>query len=277
MKIDSHQHFWNYIPAAYKWIHHPALMHDFLPDQLMPLLESCQFDGTVAVQARSSLEETAWLLKLAEKYTFIKGVVGWADLCDPDLASHLEVSAASRRFCGIRTSLRVDSDEPEHFEPDFLKGMVILGEFNVAFDILIRPAQLPMAYLLVDTFPEQVFVLDHIANPAIEDHIMEPWVSDMRKLATLPNVYCKLSGMVTRASHTSWQKSDFGPYLDVVFDAFGAERLMIGSDWPVCTQAASYQQTIDIVLDAIADFTLDERRAILGETANHAYGLHIEA
>ena len=273
MKIDAHQHFWNYVPDEYKWIRHPALMHDFTPNDLMPLMADCGFEGTVAVQARSTLEETQWLLNLADRYAFIKGVVGWVDMCDPDLRTHLTGFSSHSFFCGVRTGLRVDAENSHLLDGDFLAGMALLGEFDAAFDLLIRPPQLSLARILVESFPEQVFVLDHIANPPIENHIIDPWADDIRRLASFPNVFCKVSGMVTRADHDCWRKQDIFPYMKVVFDAFGPERLMIGSDWPVCTQAATYQQTMDIVQDFVGDLSPANRDAVLGETAARAYGL----
>jgi L-fuconolactonase len=153
--------------------------------------------------------------------------------------------------------------------------MAVLGDFDAAFDILIRPTQLKTACRLVAQFPEQVFVLDHIANPPIRDGILEPWADDVSQLASYSNVYCKLSGMVTRADHEKWQKNDFSPYISVVLKAFGPERVMIGSDWPVCTQAAPYQQTMSIVLDAVKKLSPAQRDAVLGNTAAHAYGLRV--
>ncbi|MDF1513307.1 MAG: amidohydrolase family protein, partial [Anaerolineae bacterium] len=254
-------------------------MHDFLPGDLVPLMKQTGFEGTVAVQARTILEETRWLLDLAEHNKFIKGVVGWVDLCDPELSHHLEVFSADPVFCGVRTHIRTDPADADRVGTCFLKGMEVLGAYDTAFDILIRPEQLSIAYVLTERFPEQVFVLDHIANPPINPPIKEgsidSWATDIRNLACLPNVYCKVSGMVTRGDHEHWSASDFKPYLDVVFDAFGVQRLMIGSDWPVCTQAASYQQTMALVVDAVQSLVPDSQDAVLGGTAARAYGLNV--
>ncbi len=273
MRIDAHQHYWHYSPAGYKWIGHPALMHDFLPEDLIPLLAESAFDGTVAVQARSTLQETQWLLDLAKQYTFIKGVVGWLDLCDPGIAEPLTSWSSNPLFCGVRTGIRVNPDDAQQVHKDFIKGMALLGEFNTTFDILISPAQLLLAGNLVEQFPSQVFVLDHIANPPIKEHRVDPWEANIRHLASFPNVYCKVSGMVTRADHEHWQVDDFRPYLDIVFEAFGPDRLMIGSDWPVCTQAATYQQTMNIVVEAVSSLTQAEQDAVLGGTAVRAYNI----
>jgi L-fuconolactonase len=273
MRVDAHQHFWHYILSEYRWIHHPALMQDFMPDDLAPLMATREFEGTIAVQARSSLEETQWLCDLAGQFPFIKGVVGWVDLCDTNIREHLALFSANPVFRGVRTSIRTDQEQPEKFDGDFLNGMAILGEFEKTFDILIRPDHLPLATALVERFPEQIFILDHIANPPIKEKHINPWEADIRNLARHPRVYCKVSGMVTRADHEKWSKDDFKPYLDVVFDAFGPERLMIGSDWPVCTQAATYQQTMDIVLDAVAGLPAVARDAVLGGTAIQVYNI----
>jgi L-fuconolactonase len=238
-------------------------------------MEDCGFEGTVAVQARQILEETRWLLELAEHHPFIKGVVGWVDLCDPDLRTHLTEFSSNPLFCGVRTGLRTDPDDDQQLDADFLTGMAVLGDFDTAFDILIRPAQLQIATKLVSRFPEQVFVLDHIANPPIKEQVLEPWAEDIGQLANYTNVYCKVSGMVTRADHDAWQKDDFSPYISVVLNAFGPERLMIGSDWPVCTQATTYQQTMSIVLNALETLPLKQRDAVLGKTAAYAYGLRV--
>jgi L-fuconolactonase len=275
MRIDAHQHFWKYNPREYKWIRPGVLMHNFMPDDLVPLMAECAFDGTVTVQARTTLEETRWLLDLAAEYPFIKGVVGWVDLCADDLQETMTEFTTNPLFCGVRTSLRVDKDDTHSLEVSFLAGMEILGDFDVAFDLLIRPQQLPMASQLVKTFPEQVFVLDHIANPSIKEHVLEPWATDIRSLAENSNVFCKVSGMVTRADHDNWGREDFQPYLDVVFNVFGVERLMIGSDWPVCTQAASYQQTMNLVLDAVGDLPALECDRILGLNTVNAYKLKL--
>ncbi|TFG67072.1 MAG: amidohydrolase [Anaerolineales bacterium] len=274
MRIDAHQHYWRYSPAEYKWIGHPALMHDFMPEDLIPLLAGNAFDGTVAVQARSTLQETQWLMDLAEQYTFIKGVVGWLDLCDPGITEILTAWCANPLFCGVRTGIRVSPVDAQQVHKDFLRGMALLGEFNTTFDILISPVQLPLASCLVEKFPSQVFVLDHIANPPIKDQQVDPWDANIHHLASFPNVFCKVSGMVTRADHEHWHADDFRPYLDIVFEAFGPDRLMIGSDWPVCTQAATYQQTMDIVIEAVSTMTQVERDAVLGGTAVRAY--HIQ-
>lgn len=273
MKIDAHQHFWTYTPDEYTWIRTDVLKHDFAPGDLSPLLAAAGFDGTVAVQARSMVKETAWLLDLAGAYPFIAGVVGWLDVAGDSLAADLEQFSAQRKFCGVRCGIQTDPDDPNRPGDAFLRGLRTLADFDKTFDLLIRPPQLPLACAVVEAVPGLRFVLDHIANPPITAHVLSPWDVDLRRLASYPNVACKVSGMVTRADHVAWQPADFRPYLDVVFDAFGPDRLLIGSDWPVCTQAATYQQTMGIVLAYVEQLSPAERAAVLGETAKRMYKL----
>jgi L-fuconolactonase len=273
MKIDAHQHFWTYTPDEYKWIRTDDLKHDFMPDDLAPLLAEVGFDGTVAVQARSMAKETTWLLELANRYEFITGVVGWLDVTDDDLGKTLERFSEHPVFCGVRCGIKTDPDDPGRPSAAFLRGLRTLATFDKTFDVLVRPPKLPLSCLVIEAVPEVRFVLNHIAKPLIAEQVLEPWETDMRRLAAAPNVTCKVSGMVTCADHVAWQADDFRPYLDVVFEAFGPERLLIGSDWPVCTQAASYQQTMGIVLDYIAQLSQKDRNAVLGETAARVYRL----
>ncbi|HEX9921672.1 MAG TPA: amidohydrolase family protein [Anaerolineae bacterium] len=275
MKIDSHQHFWHYMPEAYGWIgpEMAVLKRDFLPVDLAPLLGSLDFDGSVAVQARQTLEETRWLLELADQYAFIKGVVGWVDLCSPDLAAQLDQFGAHSKLCGVRHIVHDEPDDRFMLRADFLRGLKLLAGYGLTYDILIHPRHLAVACDLVELFSEQPFVLDHLAKPFIKDGELSPWESDLRRLAAFPNVLCKVSGMVTEADWQGWQPADFQPYLDVVFDAFGPQRLMIGSDWPVCTLAGAYAPVMHIVLDYVKQFSPEEQAGILGENAIQFYSL----
>ena len=275
MRIDAHQHFWRYDAVEYGWISDAmaSLKRDFLPADLKPLLEGIGFEGSIAVQARHSLDETRWLLQLAEAHPFIRGVVGWVDLCSPDAPQHLEELADNRKLVGIR---HVVQDEPEDeflLRPDFCCGVALLRNCGLAYDILIYPRQLRVTASFARRFPEQRFVLDHIAKPLIADHVMEPWNKDIRALAEVPNVHCKLSGMVTEARWRQWRREDFRPYLDAVLEAFGPARLMIGSDWPVCTLSADYCSTMAIVLEFIDELSEGEREAILGSNCVEFYRL----
>lgn len=276
MKIDSHQHFWIYNEKEYGWIDDRMnlLKRNFLPDDLEPELLKTGFSGSVAVQARQTVDETRWLLSLAEKHDFIRGVVGWVDLCsEKDLKKQLDEFSKSEKFVGVR---HVVHDEPEDnfmLRDDFLKGISILKEYDLTYDLLLFPKHLPVAQLVVSMFPEQKFVLDHIAKPHIKDHITDPWKEDLILLARNKNVWCKLSGMVTEADWNSHKHEDFHPFLDAVFEAFGPDRLMTGSDWPVCLVAGKYQEVINIIEDYISEFPAETQEKILGRNCFDFYGL----
>lgn len=275
MRIDAHQHFWRYSAAEYGWIapDMAALKRDRLPDDLAPRLRQASLDGTVAVQARQTLEETRWLLTLADQHAFIKGVVGWVDLRSPDLPAQLEQFSAHPKFCGVRHVVQDEPDDQFMLRDDFQRGIAALAEFDLTYDILIFPRHLPVACKLVERFPDQSFVLDHIAKPLIKDGLLEPWAADIEQLAAHPNVACKLSGMVTEADWQGWRPSQFQPYLDVVFEAFGPSRLMFGSDWPVCTLAGAYGEVVGLVAAYAQQLSVNEQAAIWGGTATRFYGL----
>jgi L-fuconolactonase len=249
------------------------LKKNHLPDNLQPLLEKTGIDGTVAVQARQIIEETRWLLELAGQYPFIKGVVGWVNLRSPQLDEQLTLFKAQSKFCGVRHVIHDEPDDAFMLRNNFIRGIGMLAEFDLTYDLLLFPKHLPAAYELVSRFPAQPFVLDHLAKPLIKDGIREPWATDLRRLAENPNVYCKVSGMVTEADWHAWQPADFHPYLDIVFEAFGPERIMLGSDWPVCTVAGSYTDIVSIIVDYIQQFSADEQAGVLGRNAMKFYGL----
>ena len=275
MRIDAHQHFWNYSAAEYGWIDDrmAVLKRDFLPPDLQPLLAANGFDGSIAVQARQSLEETRWLLELAEQNNFIRGVVGWVDLASPHVAGELSRFAAYQKLIGIRHIVQGEPDDNFMLLPEFRRGIAMLKDFDLAYDLLLYPRHLPVAVQLVREFPEHRFILDHIAKPLIADGVIEPWARDIRALAECKNVWCKLSGMVTEARWQHWKPADFKPYLEVVFEAFGPGRLMTGSDWPVCTVSATYKDTMAIVSDTIATLVPEEPEGILGGNCARAYRL----
>jgi L-fuconolactonase len=275
MNIDAHQHFWRYNESEYGWMGPgmETLKRDHLPPDLLPLLQSAGFDGTIAVQARQVLEETRWLLELADQYSFIKGVVGWVDLRSPQLHHQLEPFAAHPKLRGVRHVVHDEPDDQFMLREDFVRGISMLSEFHLTYDLLLFPKHLPAACELVKRFPQQRFVLDHIAKPLIKGGILEPWATDLRKLAAFPNVFAKVSGMVTEANWQAWKPADFTPYLDAVLDVFGVERVMLGSDWPVCTVAATYGQVISIVAEYIRRFSPDEQKQILGGNARRFYGI----
>jgi len=249
MRIDSHQHFWKYSPRDYGWINDgmALLKKDYLPPDLAGLLESNHLDGSVAVQARQCLEETRWLLELADSFPFIKGVVGWVDLRSDRVQAQLERFAPHPKLVGVR---HVVQDEPDNrflLDKRFMRGVEKLLDYDLTFDILIFPKQLVAAIEFVASFPQHRLVVDHLAKPFIKAGIMETWRQQMLEIAAFPNVCCKISGLVTEADWLGWRYEDFEPYLDVVFTAFGKHRVMFGSDWPVCTVAASYNQVVSVV------------------------------
>jgi L-fuconolactonase len=249
MHVDAHQHFWRYSPAEYEWIDDSmaVLRHNFLPDNLKPELESNDFHGSVAVQARQTLEETRWLLELVERSSWILGVVGWVDLRSPDVRSQLKTLAQHSKLVGIRHIVQSEPDDRFLLQPEFMRGISTLEEFNLAYDILIYTRHLPVAAEFVECFPRQRFVLDHLAKPPIKTGNIDSWAQGISRLAAFPNVFCKLSGLVTEADWRHWQPEQIIPFLDVAFESFGPDRLMIGSDWPVCLVAASYAKVVEVV------------------------------
>jgi L-fucono-1,5-lactonase len=269
MRIDAHQHFWRYNPKEYEWIDDPlsALRRDFLPEHIEPELTRAGFDACVAVQARQSLEETQWLLELAGAWPFVYGVVGWIDLRSPDAASQLAKLAQNPKLLGVRHIVQSEPDDRFLLQPEFLRGIAALEQFGLTYDILIYARHLPVAAEFVRRFPRQRFVLDHLAKPPIRSGALRPWSEDLRRLASSPNVLCKLSGLVTEAEWNNWKHEHIVPYIDVAMDCFGPERLMIGSDWPVCTAAAPYPRTMEVVIDYLAGFSEKIRDAVLGGTA----------
>ncbi len=275
MHIDTHQHFWIYSPAEYDWIDESmaALRRDFLPEDLKPELEGNDFRGSVAVQARQTLEETRWLLELAERSPSILGVVGWVDLRSPDIRSQLKVLARNPKLLGIRHIVQSEPDNRFLLQPEFLRGISALEEFDLAYDILIYPKHLPVAAEFVERFPRQRFVLDHLAKPPIKSGNIDSWAHGITRLAEFPNVFCKLSGLVTEADWQHWHPDQIVPFLDVAFESFGPDRLMIGSDWPVCLVAASYARTVQVVKTYLLAQKPGCREAVLGGNAQRFWRL----
>jgi|SRR5579862_387734 len=275
MHIDAHQHFWIYNPTEYEWIDDSmaALRRDFLPEDLQPELQGAGFHGSVAVQARQTLEETHWLLELADRSPLILGVVGWVDLRSPEVGSQLERFAANPKLVGVRHIVQSEPDDRFLLQPDFLRGISLLEESDLAYDILIYTKQLPVAAEFVERFPRQRFVLDHLAKPPIKTGEIDLWAQGIRRLAQFPNVFCKLSGLVTEADWESWTAEQITPYLDVAFDSFGPERLMIGSDWPVCLAAASYARAMKVVKAYLAAQAPECRESVLGGNARRFWRL----
>ena len=276
MTIDAHHHLWKYSAAEYGWIspEMSVLRRDFLPADLEPLMHHFGIQGTVAVQARQSLEETAWLLELAGQHELIRGVVGWVPLTDGDgVRPHLQRFAANPKLRGVRHVVQDEADPRYILRADFNQGIRALREFKLRYDILIFERHLPAAIEFVDRHPDQVFILDHVAKPRIKERILKPWDANMRELAKRQNVYCKLSGMVTEADVKKWTPATLQPYIDVVLAAFGPRRIMYGSDWPVMLLAGDYVRWHDVVSHAISKLSGSEQDRILGGTAAEAYGL----
>ncbi|NOY82674.1 MAG: amidohydrolase family protein [Kiritimatiellaeota bacterium] len=274
MKIDAHHHFWRYNPAEYDWIDDAmaVIRRDFLPGDLELEIAAADIDGVVSVQARQCIEETEWLLGLAATSPFVKGVVGWVPLVDPGVGKLLERFAERPVLKAVR---HVVQGEPEGFmlHADFNRGIDLLSETGLAYDILIHERQLPEAIELVDRHPGQCFVLDHIAKPCIRNNVFEPWATRMRELAGRDRIYCKISGLVTEADYRNWTEEQLQPYLETVLEAFGPARLMFGSDWPVCLVACPYRRWHQIVTRFIAGLSETEQARILGGTAVEAYRL----
>ena len=276
MNIDSHQHFWKYTPAEYPWMKPEwPIRRDFLPPDLAPLLRAAGLDGCVAVQAQQTVAEARWLLSLADAHPIIKGVVGWVDLQSDRVEEQLAELARHPRFVGVRHVVQDEPDDNFMLRPAFQRGIGKLRQFNLAYDLLVFPKQLPAAIQLVANFPEQRFVLDHIAKPPIAAGTLSPWREQLRELAKAPNVWCKVSGMVTEAKWDGWRAEDFRPYLDVVFAAFGAERLMFGTDWPVATLAGSYAQVHQLAADYTLSLSPEARAQFFGGNAAEFYQLAV--
>jgi len=277
MIIDAHQHLWRYDAAKYAWIDESMtdLRHDFLPCDLQRELRANGVDATIAVQARQDDEETQWLIGLANSEPFIRGVVGWVDFQAADVERRLERVAHEPRLVGLRHVVQAECDGFLD-RPAFRRGVAALGRYDIAYDILIYARQLPEATRFAAAFPNQRFVLDHLGKPDIGGGELEKWREDLRTLAALPNVWCKLSGLVTEADWHAWTPRHLRPFIDAALEAFGPSRLMFGSDWPVCTVAASYKEVIAIVRDAIAQYSACEQRQILHDTADEVYLARVE-
>ena len=275
MRIDAHQHFWKYNALRDSWItkEMPVLKRDFLPEHLDAERKANGIDASIAAQADQSEEETLFLLQLAERNASIAGVVGWIDLCSCHAAERMRFFSQFEKLRGFRHIAQSETDDRFLVRDDFLRGIACLRQFGFTYDILIYPKQLQAALELVRGFPEQPFVIDHMAKPEIKTKSSVEWAALMRNVAANSNVYCKLSGLVTEADWNHWKKEDLRPYLDVVFDAFGPERLMFGSDWPVCLLAATYQQVLEIIEDYLQDCAADVKEKIFGDNAVQFYRL----
>lgn len=275
MNIDSHQHFWRYDARRDTWItdEMAVLKQDFLPADLLPGLAANGIDACVAVQAGQSEDETHFLLDCAEQHPEIAGVVGWVDLRAPNLPERLAYFSQFEKLRGFRHIVQAEPDDRFLLREDFCRGIARLDDFGLTFDILIYPKQLPAAIEFVARFPAQPFVIDHLAKPAIRAKDIDSWCRQIRAVAAHPNVFCKVSGLITEGDWRNWRAEDCKPCLDVVFEAFGADRLMFGSDWPVCLLAGTYGEVKDLIADYTANLAAADRQKIFGLNAMRFYGL----
>lgn len=277
LSIDAHHHFWKYSAAEYGWMNDrmAAIRRDFLPANLKQEMSAAGVEGAVSVQARQTLEETRWLLEMASAHSFLKAVVGWVPLTDPKAGEALDRFGDHSKFRAVRHVLQDEADDNYILRPDFNSGIRALQPRGLVYDILIFERHLPQTIRFVDQHPKQVFVLDHIAKPKIGENQVSPWRENLRELAKRPNVYCKLSGMVTEANWQEWTEEQLQPYFQTALEAFGPKRLMFGSDWPVLVLAGTYGGWHHIVLRAISKLSADEQARIRRGTAIEAYGLKV--
>jgi L-fuconolactonase len=275
MIIDSHHHYWKYNPVEYDWIDDSmkVILTDFLPEKLEQTIREAGVDGVVSVHARQLVEETEWLIELARQNKFMKGMVGWLPLMQNDIEAYLEKYSGEKILKGLRHVVQGEPDPEFILRSDFNRGISLLKKYSLVYDILIFERQLPNAIRFVDQHPDQVFVLDHIAKPRIAANELSPWKEYIQELAKRENVSCKISGMVTEADFTNWTQAQRQPYFHVVLEAFGPDRLLFGSDWPVCLVATSYKNWVDLVKETISTFTESEQAKIMGGNAMKIYNL----
>ena len=273
--IDAHHHLWRYKAADFPWMGEgmEALRRDYLVNNLEEVAQAASVSGTIVVQARQDVEETEWLSELASRSSLIRGVVGWVPLIDPNLAPLLERIAGLPKVKGVRHILHDEPDPSFMLRDDFQRGLSLLKDHGLRYDLLIFESHLPQAIAAVDRHPRQIFILDHVGKPRIRDHRISPWRENLKELARRENIYCKLSGMVTEADWLHWSDDDLKPYFDTVMEAFTPQRTMFGSDWPVLTLASGYGRWLASVRSFIAGMTHSEQERILAGTAAEAYGI----
>lgn len=275
IKLDSHQHFWRFDPVRDAWIDEDmrVIQRDFLPEDLKIELDKQSINGCIAVQSDQSEADNAFLIELASLYPFIKGIVGWVDLQAENIEETLQFYSQYKIMKGFRHVLQGETNRALMLEPAFKRGIGLLKQFGYTYDLLIFRDQLVYASALCTAFPEQRFVLDHIAKPDIRHQVIKDWTPGIQELAKNPNVYCKVSGMVTEANWQDWKNEDFFPYLDVVFESFGIERLMFGSDWPVCNVAGGYTAAVNMLRTYLSQFPEDQQALFWGGNAANFYGI----
>lgn len=275
LRIDAHQHFWKFEPVRDSWITDDmkVIRRDFGPADLAPFLKDNQFDGSVVVQCTQSEQENEFLLELANENDFIKGVVGWIDLQNEKIEERLACYASAKKMKGFRHVLQSEEERAFMMKPSFMNGISKLESFRFTYDILIHADQLKYIPEFVKSFPNQKFVIDHLAKPPIRNHEFKEWSNGLNAVAKYENVYCKISGMVTEGDWVNWKQADFIPYLDVVAESFGASRIMFGSDWPVCLVAASYGEVVEIVKEYFSSYSVAEQQLFFGGNAIRFYNL----
>lgn len=279
MIVDSHQHFWQVGRFDYPWMTPDVdiLCHDYLPGQLEPILRRNNVGQTILVQASNSVEETRWLLQLAGENPFVGGVVGWVDLQSENVGRQLDELARHGKFKGVRHLVESEPAEDWLIQESVINGLRELASRGLSYDLLVHPRHLKHAKRVVDECPDLRFVIDHIAKPAIAKGEIEKWARELKPFASAGNVWCKLSGLVTEASWTSWRVEDLIPYVDKALEYFGPQRMMFGSDWPVCLLAASYEQVLEVFQTLLAELSEDERDLIFGKNASQFYRIEDEA
>ncbi|MBD0850215.1 amidohydrolase family protein [Maribacter arenosus] len=275
MTIDAHQHFWRYEPLKHSWIDDSiaVIRKDFLPSDLKKVFVENDIDGCVAIQADQTLQETEFLVQLAKANEFIKGIVGWVDMRDKGVDAVLEKYSDQKEIKGFRHIVQGEADPNFLLRHDFIRGISHLEKYGYTYDILVFPHQLGATLEFVKKFPDQRFVIDHLAKPYIKDGFFDGWAVLMKEIAKYENVYCKLSGMITEADFSSWTPDQIDPYMDLVLGAFGSDRLMYGSDWPVCLVAGNYTRVKQVVVNFIAKLSTIERQKIMGSNAIKFYNL----
>jgi len=273
MRIDAHQHFWDIHRFQYPWMPpgESPLRRNYVPQDLEPILKRNRFEGSVVVQANTIIEETLWLLELASEHEFVRGIVGWVDLTDPRVGATLDEFQRHAKFKGVRHLVHDEPDVNWLLRADVIAGLRELARREIPYDLLLRPQHLKIVPSVAEKTPGLRMVVDHIAKPPIATGRMDDWAEDMATVATIPNVYCKLSGMITEADHRGWKAEHLRPYVAHVLKLFGPERLMFGSDWPVCTLAGSWKEVLAAFTQAIGPQPIDVREKLLGGTAEKFY------
>ena len=279
MKIDAHQHFWKLdLPFQYGWLREPGnepICRDFLPEDLATRIQQAGVDKTVFVQTQHDVEENRWVLGLAAEHDFLAGVVGWVDLASESVEDQLLEFVEEPKFVGVRHITQDEPDENFIVRPEILRGLRVLEKHQVPFDLLFYTQHLKHAVQLGETLTELPMVIDHLAKPRIKAGEIEDWKQDLANAARFPNLYCKLSGMITEADWANWSAADLRPYVEHALECFGVQRCMFGSDWPVCELAGSYQQVHDALSELLGQLSDSEQEQIFSKTAIHFYGLKV--